>query len=226
MHLHSSVRSIASKEVTFTLHYILLPVVSDSIHQEFLDHRPGSRTLQTRLLQWPVVRSSKHIALSIGWCYAWGCPAHISTPVQRPRQPSDAWSTSLVERCIKDPVQTMRPVFSILKRCRAIRSCPLLHSSRQHYWSIMFAFFGWLSCSCMFHSDSRSTCVCCFLSGLLELTPSGYSCEILTKFLQVAVLDLSNWRGSAPVFCGTPKGRGSGRACKLKLGGLTLNWGG
>ena len=42
----------------------------------------------------------------------------------------------------------------------------------------------------------------------------------------VAVLDLSNWRGSAPVFCGAPKGEGFGEgAMSLKLGGLTLNWG-
>ena len=35
--------------------------------------------------------------------------------------------------------------------------------------------FRWLSRSCVFHSDSRSTCVCCILSGLLELTPSWHS---------------------------------------------------
>ena len=41
----------------------------------------------------------------------------------------------------------------------------------------------------------------------------------------VAVLDLSNWRGSAPVFCGAPKGEEFGEgALSLKLGGLTLNW--
>ena len=44
----------------------------------------------------------------------------------------------------------------------------------------------------------------------------------------MAVLDLSNWRGLAPVFCGVPKGERS----KLSWvgletgGGLTLNWGG
>ena len=42
----------------------------------------------------------------------------------------------------------------------------------------------------------------------------------------VAILDLSNWRGSAPVFCGTPKGEGSGRGRWVwNWGGLTLNWG-
>ena len=36
----------------------------------------------------------------------------------------------------------------------------------------------------------------------------------------MAVLDLSNWRGSAPVFCGAPKGEGLGEgALSLKLGG-------
>ena len=30
----------------------------------------------------------------------------------------------------------------------------------------------------------------------------------LVECRSVAVLDLSNWRGSAPVFCGTPKGEG------------------
>ena len=44
----------------------------------------------------------------------------------------------------------------------------------------------------------------------------------------VAVLDLSNWRGLAPVFCGATKGRGLNcRGLGFKLGGgLSLNWGG
>ena len=46
---------------------------------------------------------------------------HISTPVQRPRQPTDAWSTSLAERCIEDSIQTVRPGFSMSKWCHAIR---------------------------------------------------------------------------------------------------------
>ena len=47
---------------------------------------------------------------------------------------------------------------------------------------------------------------------------------LMTLMDPVAVLDLPNWRGSAPVFCGlnwTKLCRGLG----LKLGGLTLNWG-
>ena len=48
------------------------------------------------------------IFLTIGWCYACGRPAHISAPVQRPCQPSDAWSTPLAERCIEDSIQTVR----------------------------------------------------------------------------------------------------------------------
>ena len=69
----------------FYIQYVFL--YSDSIRQEVLDdqlytrHRPGSHTLQTRPLQRPVVRCSEHTALSIGWCYACGRPAHISTPV-------------------------------------------------------------------------------------------------------------------------------------------------
>ena len=40
------------------------------------------------------------------------------------------------------------------------------------------------------------------------------------KVQSVAVLDLSNWRGSAPVFCGAPKGEEFGEgALSLKLGG-------
>ena len=43
----------------------------------------------------------------------------------------------------------------------------------------------------------------------------------------MAVLDLSNWRGSAPVFCGAPKGEGFGvRGLGLKLGGLDSELGG
>ena len=41
----------------------------------------------------------------------------------------------------------------------------------------------------------------------------------------VAVLDLSNWRGSAPVFCGAPKEEGFGEeALSLKLGGGAWLW--
>ena len=83
--------------------------------------------------------SGLHTAMSIGWCYACGRPAHISAPVQRPRQPSDARSTPLAERCIEDSIQTVRPGVSMSKRCHAIVSRQLLHSSRQRHRSIVSA---------------------------------------------------------------------------------------
>ena len=54
------------------------------------------------------------------------------------------------------------------------------------------------------------------------------ACNAERVHCAVAVLDLSNWRGSAPVFCAAPKGQNS----KLSwvgfetwgTGGLTLTW--
>ena len=51
----------------------------------------------------------------------------------------------------------------------------------------------------------QSVAVVCMVGYLAAKT------DFLTQFLYqapVAVLDLSNWRGSAPVFCGAPKGEG------------------
>ena len=163
-----------------TRQYVFLPAAADSIRQGVFDNRlytrycPGSHTLQTRLLHWPVVRSSEQTALLIGWCYACRRLVDISTPVQRPCRASDAWSTSLVERCIEDPVQTSVLAF----QCRNDVTLSYLASCCIPVASVIgrsFCCFRWLSRSCLFHSDSRSTCVCCFLSGLLELTPSLFS---------------------------------------------------
>ena len=61
---------------------------------------------------------------------------------------------------------------------------------------------------------------------LLEIVNTKTNRMIIVYICAVAVLDLSNWRGSAPVFCGAPKGEGYGEGpLSLKLGGLTLIWG-
>ena len=56
-------------------------------------------------------------------------------------------------------------------------------------------------------------------NGYLDDSRGAWSA--MSMVATVAVLDFSNWRGSAPVFCGTPKGEGFGEgACTLLPGGL------
>ena len=117
------------------------------------------------------IRSSEHSALSIGRCYACGRPAHISTPdVSHLMRDQLHW----LNAASRIPVQTVHPDF----QCRNDVTPSYLASCCIPVASVIvsvFCCFRWLSRSCVFRSESRSTCVCCFLSDLLELTHSWSS---------------------------------------------------
>ena len=141
------------------------PKVLDN--QLYTRHPPGSHTLQTRLLQQPVVRSSDPTHCSVNWMML--CVQPLGSYFNHSTE-----TTSAI-RCRINFIgwmlhQTVHPGV-LLSKSYLVRCC-IPVSSR----SIVFAFycFGWLSRTWVCHSDSRSTCVCCILTGLLELPPSQY----------------------------------------------------